>query len=163
MAQEKQATDDKKFMKAAIAEAVKAAAKGEIPVGAVVVMDGKIIARAHNLRESGKNALLHAECEAIRKACKKLSGWRLWRCDLYVTLEPCPMCAGAIINSRIKRLVYGAADAKAGAAGSVTDLFSMPFNHSPEVTRGVMAKESAALLGEFFKKLRAEREKTKNK
>ena len=114
---------DEQLMQAALEEARAAAALGEVPVGAVVAKDGEIIARAHNLRESGKNAIYHAELLAIDAACKALGGWRLWQCELFVTLEPCPMCSGAIINSRLKRVVYGARDPKAGCCGSLTDLF----------------------------------------
>ena len=128
--------------------------EGEVPVGAVVVYQGKIISEGRNRRERDKNALCHAELEAIDGACRALGGWRLWQCELYVTLEPCPMCAGAIINARIKRVVYGAPDRKAGCCGSVTDLFRERFNHHPEVCGGVLAEESAALLTSFFKRLR---------
>ena len=117
---------DFELMGAALDEARKAAALGEVPVGAVVARNGQIVAAAHNTRETEKNALHHAELLAIDAACKKLGGWRLWECELFVTLEPCPMCAGAILNSRVRRVVYGAADAKAGCCGSVTDLFAMP-------------------------------------
>lgn len=117
---------DEQLMQAALEEARTAAALGEVPVGAVVAKDGEIIARAHNLRESGKNAIYHAELLAIDAACKALGGWRLWQCELFVTLEPCPMCSGAIINSRLKRVVYGARDPKAGCCGSLTDLFALP-------------------------------------
>ena len=120
---------DFELMGAALDEARKAAALGEVPVGAVVARNGQIVAAAHNTRETEKNALHHAELLAIDAACKALGGWRLWECELFVTLEPCPMCAGAILNSRIRRVVYGAADAKAGCCGSVTDLFALPFNH----------------------------------
>ena len=122
---------DFELMGAALDEARKAAALGEVPVGAVVARNGQIVAAAHNTRETEKNALHHAELLAIDAACKALGGWRLWECELFVTLEPCPMCAGAILNSRIRRVVYGAADAKAGCCGSVTDLFALPFNHHP--------------------------------
>ena len=138
----------------AIALACKSAEEGEVPVGAVVVCEGEIVGRGRNRREFGKNALYHAELEAIDNACKKLGGWRLHRCEMYVTLEPCPMCAGAIINSRIKTLVYGASDKKAGSAGSVINLFELPYNHKPEIISGVMEKECAALLSSFFKSLR---------
>ena len=141
-------------MRQAIALAKEAAEEGEVPVGAVVVFDGKIVGKGRNRREISKNALAHAEIEAINEACRALGGWRLWQCDIYVTLEPCPMCTGAIINSRIKRLVYGASDNKAGSCGSVIDLFSLPYNHKPEVAKGVMQEECAALLSDFFKKLR---------
>jgi tRNA(adenine34) deaminase len=149
-------TQDEQYMQLAIAEAAKAAAEGEIPVGAVVVRRGEVVAAAHNRREGGKNALAHAECLAIQEACRIRGGWRLWDCDLYVTMEPCPMCAGAIINSRIRRVVYGVTDAKAGCCGSVTDLFSLPFNHRPEVTAGVCAEEITPLVQDFFARLREE-------
>ena len=141
-------------MDQAIELAKEAAKEGEVPVGAVVVIDGRIIGRGRNRRETGKNALAHAEIEAINEACKTLGGWRLWQCDMYVTLEPCPMCTGAIINSRIKRLVYGASDSKAGSCGSVVNLFSLPYNHKPEVISGLKQEECAALLSDFFKRLR---------
>lgn len=147
-------TEQEKYMKAALKLAQKAADEGEVPVGAVVVCDGKIVGRGRNRRETKKNALHHAEIEAIEKACKKLGGWRLHRCDLYVTLEPCPMCAGAIINARIPRIYFGASDPKAGSCGSVIDLFSLPYNHKPEVVRGVMQEECAAVLKNFFRRLR---------
>ena len=142
------------LMGAALDEARKAAALGEVPVGAVVARNGQIVAAAHNTRETEKNALHHAELLAIDAACKALGGWRLWECELFVTLEPCPMCAGAILNSRIRRVVYGAADAKAGCCGSVTDLFALPFNHHPMVEQGLRAEEAGALLQAFFKDLR---------
>ena len=146
--------NDEYFMNQAIALAKEAAEEGEVPVGAVVVLDGKIVGAGRNRREISKNALAHAEIEAINEACRALGGWRLWQCDMYVTLEPCPMCTGAIINSRIERLIYGASDYKAGSCGSVVDLFSLPYNHKPEVVSGVMQEECAALLTDFFKKLR---------
>ena len=148
---------DFELMGAALEEAWKAAALGEVPVGAVVAKDGEIISAAHNTRETEKNALHHAELLAIDAACKKLGGWRLWQCELFVTLEPCPMCSGAIINSRIKRVVYGAADVKAGCCGSVTDLFAQPFNHHPVIEKGLRADEAQQLLQEFFVSLRARR------
>ena len=148
---------DYELMGAALAEAEKAAALGEVPVGAVVARHGEIVAAAHNTRETEKNAVHHAELLAIDAACRALGGWRLWECDLFVTLEPCPMCAGAILNSRIRRVVYGAADPKAGCCGSVTDLFALPFNHRPAVERGLRAEEAAALLADFFAQLRATR------
>lgn len=153
--------DDGYFMKKALAEAKKAAQKGETPVGAVIVRGDRVIAGGHNLRETKKNALLHAETEAIRKACKKLGGWRLCGCTLYVTLEPCPMCAGAIINARIDRVVIGTADRRFGAMGSVCDLSKMPFNHSPDVVRGVMEQECADILRHFFRELRQNAKKKK--
>ena len=148
---------DEELMRAALDEAREAAVLGEVPVGAVVAKDGEIIARAHNLRENGKNATYHAELMAIDAACKALGGWRLWQCELFVTLEPCPMCSGAILNSRIRRVVYGAADTKAGCCGSVTDLFALPFNHHPAVENGLRAEEAQALLQAFFLRLREER------
>ena len=141
-------------MDQAIELAKEAAKEREVPVGAVVVIDGRIVGRGRNRRETDKNALAHAEIEAINEACKTLGGWRLWQCDMYVTLEPCPMCTGAIINSRIKRLVYGASDSKAGSCGSVVNLFSLPYNHKPEVISGLKQEECAALLSDFFKRLR---------
>lgn len=146
--------DDFIFMNEALSLAHEAAEDGEVPVGAVVVCDGAVVGRGRNRREKDKNALAHAEIEAINEACKALGGWRLWKCDLYVTLEPCPMCAGAIINSRIKRLVYGAADTKAGSCGSITNLFDLPYNHKPEIIRGVCEDECSEILSEFFKNLR---------
>ncbi len=141
-------------MREAINEALKAAEAGEVPVGAVIVKDGEIIARGRNRREYGKNALYHAELEAIDKACKKLGGWRLFQCDLYVTLEPCPMCAGAIINSRIKTVYFGAYDNKAGSFGTVAHFNRIPYNHKPEIIGGIMEEECSDLLSKFFKKLR---------
>ncbi len=145
---------DLELMQLALAEARAAAGEGEVPVGAVVARRGELVAAAHNRREGDKNALCHAELLAIGAACKALGGWRLWECELFVTLEPCPMCAGAIINSRIRRVVYAARDAKAGCCGSVLDLFSQPFNHRPAVEQGLLEEESAALLAEFFARLR---------
>lgn len=145
---------DCSFMRQALLYAREAGAQGEVPVGAVVVKDNEVIARGMNRRESGKNALYHAELEAIDNACKILGGWRLWQCELYVTLEPCPMCAGAIINSRIKRVVYGASDPKAGSCGSVVNLFDLAYNHKPELISGVLQDECAALLKDFFANLR---------
>jgi len=147
---------DNTYMLEALALAKEAAAEGEVPVGCVVVRDGKIVGRGRNRRETDKNALAHAEMEAINDACRNLGGWRLWECTLYVTLEPCPMCAGAILNARIKRVVFGASDKKYGAVNSVCSLFSMDFNHHPEVEAGVMEEESAALLQAFFQNLRLE-------
>lgn len=141
---------DERYMREAFAEARAAAALGEVPVGAVIVRDGEIIARAGNRRESAKLATAHAELLAIEEACRTLGGWRLPRCTLYVTLEPCPMCAGAIVNSRIERVVFGAADPKAGAFSGVFDLNSFPLNHHPEIVPGVLGAECGALLSEFF-------------
>lgn len=148
---------DQELMKAALEEAQIAFEAGEVPVGAVVAKDGEIIARAHNLRENGKNALYHAELIAINQACQALGGWRLWQCELFVTLEPCPMCSGAIINSRLKRIVYGASDPKAGCCGSLTNLFALPFNHHPMIEHGLMEEESQQLLQHFFASLRQKR------
>ena len=146
---------DEEYMRLALAQARLAAAQQETPIGAVLVWEGEVVAAAYNRRELDKRAIAHAEILAIDEACRKLGGWRLHKATLYVTLEPCPMCAGAIINARVKRVVYGAADPKAGCCGSVTDLFREPFNHHPEVTGGVLAEESAALLTSFFKRLRS--------
>ena len=148
--------DDLVYMDAALALAREAAAEGEVPVGCVIVCNGQIVGRGRNRRETGKTALGHAEIEAIDQACKTLGGWRLWECTLYVTLEPCPMCAGAIINARIPRVVYGARDSKCGACGGVCSLFDMAFNHHPKVEKGIREAESSALLTEFFKNLRVE-------
>lgn len=148
-------------MREALSLAKEAFAMGEVPVGAVAVWDGKIVGRGMNRRETDKNALRHAEIAAIDEACKNLGGWRLWKCDLYVTLEPCPMCAGAIINSRIRRVVFGARDAKAGSCGSVTDMFSLPYNHKPEVVSGILEGECSALLTDFFAGLREKRREEK--
>ena len=142
------------FMLKAIELAKISALEGEVPVGAVVVKGDEIVGCGRNRREYGKNALYHAELEAIDNACKKLGGWRLWQCDLYVTLEPCPMCAGAIINARIKKVVFGAYDKKAGSFGSVADFNQIPYNHKPEIEGGIMETECSALLSDFFKKLR---------
>ncbi|MBE6692759.1 MAG: nucleoside deaminase [Ruminococcaceae bacterium] len=143
------------FMKRAISRAKAAARDGEVPIGAVIVnKDGEIIATGRNMREKRKNALHHAEIVAIDRACKKIGAWRLMDCTLYVTMEPCPMCAGAIVNSRIKRVVYGCYDKKAGALGSVFNLADHPLNHKYEVVGGVLEKECAALLSNFFVKLR---------
>lgn len=151
--------DDVSLMRAALEQARIAADLGEVPVGAVIAKDGEIIARAHNTRETEKNATHHAELLAIDEACKKLGGWRLWQCELFVTLEPCPMCTGAIINSRLKRVVYGAKDEKAGCCGSVTNLFEMPFNHKPVLESGLLEEECAALLRAFFERLRLQRKR----
>lgn len=142
------------FMQRAIELAGRSAREGEVPVGAVVVMNDEIVGEGRNRRELGKNALYHAELEAIDNACKRLGGWRLWQCDLYVTLEPCPMCAGAIINSRIKNVYYGADDYKAGSFGSVVDFNTLSYNHKPVVVSGIMADECSKLLTDFFKELR---------
>lgn len=150
---------DSYYMGLALEEAKRAAAIGEIPVGAVVVRDDKVIAMAYNLRETEKNALHHAEILAIDRACRALGGFRLIGCTLYVTLEPCPMCAGAIINARLPRVVFGATDPKAGSCGSVLNLFDYPYNHKPELVAGVRGEEAAKLLSDFFRELRAKRKK----
>ena len=146
--------DHELYMQKALELAREAALEGEVPVGCVIVRNGEIVATGRNRRETAKTALGHAEIEAIGAACEKLGGWRLWDCTLYVTLEPCPMCAGAIVNARIPTVVFGASDDKCGACGSVCDLFSMDFNHHPQVVKGVCQDEAAALLTDFFKDLR---------
>jgi tRNA(adenine34) deaminase len=143
-----------KFMKKALKEAKKAASKGEVPVGAVVVCNGKVVGRGHNLREKTHKATAHAEILAIEMANKKLKSWRLDNCTIYVTIEPCPMCAGAIIQSRIKQLVYGASEAKAGSHHSVTNLFDQTYRHKVDVLPGVMEKQCGDIVKDFFKKLR---------
>ncbi|MBQ2092017.1 MAG: tRNA adenosine(34) deaminase TadA [Clostridia bacterium] len=150
--------DAEYFMREALAEARAADAEGEVPVGAVVVRNGEIVGRGHNGREGQKNALAHAEVVAIDAACKALGGWRLWDCDLYVTLEPCPMCAGAIVNARIKNVYFGAWDPKAGCFGSVIDFNELPFNHKPQMTGGVLEEECGSILTEHFKRLRMSKE-----
>lgn len=147
---------DEEFMLAALALAKEAFDAGEVPVGCVITRKGQIVGRGRNRREEAKNALAHAEIEAINDACANLSGWRLWECTLYVTLEPCPMCAGAIVNARIPRVVYGAGDAKSGAVRSVCSLFDMGFNHHPKVESGILEEACGALLTEFFQQLRVE-------
>ena len=142
------------FMDAAIKMAQKAAVKDEVPIGAVIVYGGRIIAKAHNLRETRRDPLGHAELFAIRKAAKRLGGWRLSGCTLYVTLEPCPMCAGAVINARIDTVVFGAYDPKAGAFGTLYDLSEGKLNHKPQIIGGVQKDRCAALLKDFFNKKR---------
>jgi tRNA(adenine34) deaminase len=142
-------------MRKALEQAKKAAKLGEMPIGAVVVREGKVIARGHNKREKGKNALLHAEIVAIDKACRKLGGWRLPECQLYVTLEPCPMCAGAILNSRIEKVYFGAYDAKSGCAGSKINLLDMNLcNYTTEVVGGILQRECSEIIKSFFGTLR---------
>lgn len=147
---------DAAFMDEALALAREAAADGEVPVGCVIVRDGKIVGRGRNRREKARNALGHGEIEAINDACSALGGWRLWDCTLYVTLEPCPMCAGAIINARIPRVVCGARDEKCGACGSVCDLMGMGFNHHPVVEFDLGQQEATQLLQDFFQDLRVQ-------
>ncbi|MCR4563287.1 MAG: tRNA adenosine(34) deaminase TadA [Clostridiales bacterium] len=149
--------NEKELMEKAVSLAKECLEEDEVPVGAVVVRNGEIVGEGRNRREKGKNALYHAEIEAIDNACKELGGWRLWECEMYVTLEPCPMCAGAIINSRIKKVTFGAYDKKNGACGSVIDLFSLPFNHKPEMNGGFMEEECAKILSDFFSELRSKK------
>ena len=143
-------TQDERFMKEALVEAEQAFALGEVPVGAVVVKDGKIIARGHNRRETDRVATAHAELLAMEEACRVLGSWRLSDCTLYVTLEPCPMCAGTAINARVGRVVYGAKDAKAGAMGSVFSVNAYPLNHKVDLTVGVLEAECREILQRFF-------------
>lgn len=145
---------DRKFMRKALEEAKKAAKENEVPVGAVIVKDGEIIATGHNKREQKQNALSHAEMEAINSACQKLGSWRLDGCELYVTLEPCPMCTGAIINSRIKTVIFGAFDKSMGCMDSVINLCDYPFTHKVEVYAGICEDECQQVLQDFFKGLR---------
>ena len=150
-------SDDQKYMKIALSEAKTAAEIGEIPIGAVIVLDGEIIAKAHNMRETWQDATAHAETIVIREACKKLNRWRLTGATLYVTIEPCPMCAGAIVMSRISRLVYGSPDSKAGAAESLFNVVNNPaLNHMVEVTSGVCSEECTQVMKDFFKKRRSD-------
>lgn len=142
------------YMREALALAHQAADDGEVPVGAVIVRKGEIIARGRNRREKGKNALYHAEIEAINNACEALHGWRLWECELYVTLEPCPMCAGAIVNARIPKVYFGAYDPKNGCCGSVANVLQLQNGYHPAYEGGIMEEECAAVLSDFFKKLR---------
>ncbi len=148
-------TEDEKFMRAAIKEAEKAGAIGEVPIGCVIVKDGKIIARGYNKRKKEGNTLSHAEIKAIDKACKKTGDWRLEGCSMYVTLEPCPMCAGALVQARIDRVYIGCMNPKAGCAGSVLDMFSVEgFNHQVECVKGILGDECSEMLKNFFKDLR---------
>lgn len=154
---------EEKFMKIALKEAQKAYDKLEVPVGAVIVKDGKVIAKAHNLKETKFDTTKHAEILAMQKASKKLGSWRLLDCEMYVTLEPCSMCAGAMINSRIKKLYIGALDEKTGACGSVLNLLEdYPFNHKIEVEKGVLKEECETILKQFFKMLRDLKKEEKN-
>lgn len=149
---------DEKYMKEAIKQAKKAESIDEVPIGAIIVHNDKIIARAHNLRESKQSAVAHAEIVAIQKACKKLGSWRLENCILYVTLEPCPMCSGAILQSRIERVVYGASDPKGGCIESCMQMYEVNgFNHYPKVTSGVLKEECSELLKNYFKQKRVEK------
>lgn len=146
--------NDNFFMEKALEVAKLAVQKDEVPVGAVIVKDGNIISASHNNRENGHDATAHAEIEVIRQACQKLGRWRLSDCELYVTLEPCPMCAGAIINAKLKKVVYGVKDYRGGAFGSIIDLRSYPFYHKPNVVYGVCENECAELLHTFFENKR---------
>jgi tRNA(adenine34) deaminase len=153
---------DEGFMKEAIIEAKKAEGKEEVPIGAVIVLNGEIIGRAHNLRECEQNAIAHAELLAIDQACKKTKSWRLENAELYVTLEPCAMCSGAIILSRIKRVIYGATDPKGGCAGTLMNLLQDDrFNHKSEITSGVLEEECGLLLSDFFRKIREKKKLAK--
>lgn len=146
--------EQEKFMKDAIKEAIKARKKHEVPIGAVIVKEGKIVSRGYNLRESKQNSLKHAEIIAIDKACKKLNNFRLENCDLYVTVEPCLMCSGAIVQSRIRKVYFGACDEKYGAVTSVADAFDIKSNHKVEFEQGICKEECETLIKEFFKELR---------
>lgn len=146
--------DKTEYMRLALDLAKQSAAEGEVPVGAVIVRDGEVVAIGRNRREAAKDALSHAEIEAIRTACAALGGWRLWECEMYVTLEPCPMCAGAILNARIRKVTFGAYDPKNGALKSVMQMFEYPFTHKPQYEGGVLGTECAEVLSDFFKKLR---------
>ncbi len=152
---------DEEFMQQALALAQQAYDAGEVPVGCVVTLGERVVGRGRNRREAGKSALAHAELEAIAEACRTLGGWRLWQCTLYVTLEPCPMCAGAILNAHLPRVVFGAYDVKQGAAGSAVNLLRLPGAFQPEVVQGVLAEQSAALLRAFFRALRGRRSQKK--
>ena len=155
-------TQEEKYMREAIRQARKAEALREVPIGCIIVFDGKIIGLGYNRRTVDKNVLAHAELTAIRKACKKIGDWRLEGCTMYVTLEPCPMCAGAIVQARIPRVVIGCMNPKAGCAGSVLDLFHEPgFNHQVEMETGLLGEECSQLLKKFFKELREEGRKKK--
>ena len=148
-------TADEKYMREAIKQAKKAYAIGEVPIGCVIVYQDKIIARGYNRRTIDKNTLAHAELQAIRKASKKMEDWRLEECTMYVTLEPCQMCSGAIVQSRMTRVVVGCMNPKAGCAGSILNLLQMPqFNHQVEITQGVLQEECSEMLSSFFRKLR---------
>lgn len=152
---------DEKFMSAALAQAKKAYAIGEVPIGAVIVYEGKIIARGYNRRNTDRNTLSHAEITAIRKASKRLHDWRLEGCTIYITLEPCPMCAGAIVQSRIDRCVFACSSDKSGSAGSILNILDTPaFNHQVEITKGVLQDDCQAVLKKFFRELRTKMKQT---
>ena len=155
-------TEDERFMKEAIRQAKKAEAIGDVPIGCVIVCDGKIIARGYNKRNKNKTVLAHAELLAMSKACKKTGDWRLEDCTMYITLEPCQMCAGAIVQARIPRVVIGSMNPKAGCGGSILNLLQMKeFNHQVEVTRGVLEEECSGMLSDFFRVLRQKRKERK--
>ena len=155
-------TEDEKFMKEAIKQAKKAEAIGDVPIGCVIVHDGKVIARGYNKRNKDKTVLAHAELLAMKKACKKLGDWRLEDCTMYITLEPCQMCAGAIVQARVTRVVIGSMNAKAGCGGSVLNLLEMQeFNHQVELERGVLEEACSEILSRFFKELRVRNKKAK--
>lgn len=145
------------MMREALCLAQEAAEEGEVPVGCVITLGDRIVGRGRNRRERDKTALAHAELEAIAEACRTLGGWRLWQCTLYVTLEPCPMCAGAIINARIRTVYYGADDSKAGSCGSLINLFDVAYNHKPEIVKGLMKEQCSGILTDFFRDLRKKR------
>ena len=148
------AMDDEAFMKLALELAGEAARAGEVPVGCVITRDGRVVGRGRNRREGARNALCHGELEAIDQACRTLGGWRLWQCTLYVTLEPCPMCAGGILSARIPELYYGAKDAGFGACGSILNLFEEDFRHHPKIVGHILEEECAQLLQDFFAQVR---------
>ena len=152
--------EQEEYMRMALTLAREAAAEGEVPVGCIVVSDGAVVGRGRNRREAGKSALAHAELEAIGEACRTLGGWRLWKSTLYVTLEPCPMCAGAILNAHIPRVVFGARDPKSGAAGSIVDLLHLPGCFQPEVQSGILEEACAQELTSFFRRLRERQAQT---
>ena len=156
-------TEDEKFRKEAIKQAKKAYAIDEVPIGCVIVQNGHIIARGYNRRNTDKNTLAHAELTAIKKASKKTGDWRLEDCDLYVTLEPCQMCAGAIVQSRMRRVIIGSMNSKAGCAGSILNLLQIPqFNHQVEITQGILEEECSTMLSRFFRELRQRKKENKN-
>ena len=150
-------TSEERYMREAMRLAKKAAALNEVPIGCVIVHDGKIIGRGYNRRTIDKNVLAHAEIIAIKKACRIIGDWRLEECIMYVTLEPCPMCAGAIINARIRTVYYGADDSKAGSCGSLINLFDVAYNHKPEIVKGLMKEQCSGILTDFFRDLRKKR------
>lgn len=156
--------NDEFYMKLALEEAKKAEVLGEVPIGAVIVLKGEVLSAAHNLRETTQNAVTHAELLAIEQACEKVGSWRLEEAELYVTLEPCPMCSGAIILSRIERVIYGAKDPKAGCAGTLMNLLNdSRFNHQSEVVPGVMAEECGKMLSDFFQQIRQRKKEEKKR